>query len=360
MKVLVTGHNGYIGSVMVRSLQAAGHEVVGLDTYFFADCTFGPPSPDPVALRVDIRDVQPAHLQGFDAIVHLAALCNDPLGDLDPATTYEINHRASVRLARAAKTAGVPRFLFASSCSLYGVAGEAMLDEQASFNPITPYGRSKVLVEHDVAALADQHFSPTFLRNATAYGVSPRLRADVVVNNLVAAAYTSGEVAIQSDGTAWRPLVHVEDFCRAFLAVLHAPRPLIHNAAFNVGRSEENYQVRALADLVQRAVRGSRVTYAPGGGPDPRSYRVDCSKLAVTLPEFRPQWTVPQGIAQLCEAYRTFGLTREDFCGSRFLRVLHIQELQREGRVDSALRWQHGAGERTAADAVWQPAKVGS
>lgn len=348
MKVLVTGHNGYIGSVMVRMVQAAGHDVVGLDTYFFEDCTLGPPTPDVPALRLDLRDVQPAHLQGFDAIIHLAALCNDPLGDLDPTTTYDINHRASVRLARAAKTAGVPRFLFASSCSLYGVAGDALLDEQATFNPITPYGRSKVLVEHDVAELADDRFTPTFLRNATAYGLSPRLRADVVVNNLVAAAYTTGEILVQSDGTPWRPLVHVEDFCRAFVAVLHAPRPLVHNVAFNVGRTDENFRVSELAEFVRQAVPGSHVTYAPSGAPDPRSYRVDCSKLAATLPEFQPQWTVPRGVEQLCEAFRAYGLTREDFGGSRFMRVRHIQALQRTGRVDGELRWQPAASRSLA------------
>ncbi len=269
MKVLVTGHNGYIGSVMVRMVQAAGHDVVGLDTYFFEDCTLGPPTTDVPAQRLDLRDVEPAHLGGFDAVIHLAALCNDPLGDLDPEITYDINHRASVRLARAAKAAGVQRFLFASSCSLYGVAGEDMLDEQAAFNPITAYGRSKVLVEQDVAPLADDRFTPTFLRNATAYGVSPRLRADVVVNNLVAAAHTTGEILVQSDGTPWRPLVHVEDFCRAFLAVLHAPRPLVSNVAFNVGRSEENYRVSELAEFVRQAVPGSRVTYSPNGAPRP-------------------------------------------------------------------------------------------
>lgn len=343
MKVLVTGHNGYIGSVMVPMVQAAGHDVVGLDTYFFEDCTFGPPSPDVPALRLDLRDVQPAQLHGFDAIIHLAALCNDPLGDLDPTTTYEINHRASVTLAQAAKIAGVQRYLYASSCSLYGIAEDAFLDERAAFNPITPYGRSKVLVEHDVAGLADDRFTPTFLRNATAYGVSPHLRADVVVNNLVGAAYTTGEVVVQSDGTPWRPLVHVEDICRAFVAVLHAPCALVRNVAYNVGRTEENYRVSDLAEFVRQAIPGSRVTYAPGGGPDPRSYRVDCSRLAAVLPEFRPQWTVPQGIEQLREAFRTSNLTRDEFAGSRFMRVRHIQELQRQGRVDGALRWRPAA-----------------
>ncbi len=339
MNVLVTGHNGYIGSVMVGQLRAAGHQVSGLDTYLFEDCSFGEPAPDIQALRMDIRDVQVSHLRGFDAVVHLAALSNDPVGNINPECTYSINHLASVRLARLAKEAGVPRFLFASSCSLYGVAGEKMLNEDAAFSPITPYGWSKVLVERDVRELADKTFSPTFLRNATAYGLSPRLRFDVVVNNLVGFAHTTSEVLIQSDGTPWRPLVHVEDIGNAFLAVLHAPRELVHNEAFNVGRTEENYQVRELAQMVQETVPGSTVRYAEGAGPDPRCYRVDCSKLATTLLDFKPQWTVRRGIEQLYAAFKRYGLTRDEFLGSKYLRVKHILKLRKEGRVDADLRW---------------------
>src|SRR5690606_7581916 len=232
MRVLLTGSSGYVGSVMSRMLREAGHDVVGLDSDLFRDCTFGDDAPDRAVIRKDIRDVRAEDLAGFDAVIHLAALCNDPLGSMNPGLTAEINHRASVRLARLARSAGVPRFVFASSCSLYGVAGQEMLDERAAFNPVTPYGLSKVQVEQDVARLATDEFSPTFMRNATAYGVSPRLRLDVVVNNLVAAAYATGQVLIQSDGTPWRPLVHVEDFSRAFIAVLHAPRERVHNQAF--------------------------------------------------------------------------------------------------------------------------------
>jgi len=338
MRVLLTGHTGYIGSVMAPMLRDAGHEVVGLDARFFASCTLGPP-PDDGGTPVDIRDVTPGTLAGVDAVVHLAALSNDPLGNLNAELTREINHRASVRLARAAKAAGAERFVFASSCSLYGVAGEGMLDETARFNPITAYGESKVLVERDVAGLADDGFSPTFMRNATAYGLSPRLRADVVVNNLVGYAFTTGQVLIQSDGTPWRPLVHVEDFCRAFLTVLGAPRERVHNQAFNVGRTAENYRVRDLADLVQGLVPGSRVRYAEGAGPDPRSYRVDCSRLEQTFPEYRPTWTVERGIVQLRDAFERNGLTEEEFLGDRYFRIKRIQYLQQAGRLDPDLRW---------------------
>src|SRR3982751_4940402 len=258
MRVLITGHNGYIGSVLAPMVRAAGHDIVGLDTFLFEGGTFGKDGSQIDALRMDLRDVEVDDLRGFDAVMHLAALSNDPLGDVNPQITYDINHLGSVRLARLAREAGVRRFIFASSCSLYGVAGDEMLTEKAAFNPITPYGVSKVLFERDVAELADDHFSPTFLRNSTAYGVSPRLRADVVVNNLVATAFATGEVLIQSDGTPWRPLVHIEDISRAFLAVLHAPRELIHNQAFNVGRTEENYRVRELGALVEQVVSGSK------------------------------------------------------------------------------------------------------
>jgi nucleoside-diphosphate-sugar epimerase len=283
-------------------------------------------------MRVDLRDVQVAHLYGFDAVMHLAALSNDPLGDVNPQITYDINHVGSVRLARLAKEAGITRFIFASSCSLYGVAGDEMLTEEAAFNPITPYGVSKVLFERDVSKLADDDFSPTFLRNSTAYGVSPRLRADVVVNNLVAIACTTGEVVIQSDGTPWRPLVHIEDITRAFLAVLHAPRE-------SVRRSEENYRVRDLGALVEQVVPGSRVRYAEGGGPDPRCYRVDCGKIARTLPEYQPQWTVRRGMEQLRDAFKANGLTREELLGDRYFRIKRIRALQAEGLLDASLRW---------------------
>lgn len=325
---------------MTGVLSRAGHALTGLDTYLYEGCDFGDDDDRQriSGMRKDVRDVGARDVEGFDAVIHLAALSNDPLGCLNEGCTLDINHLASVRLAEAAKAAGVPRFLFASSCSLYGASGDAMLTEGAAFNPITAYGLSKVRVEADVAQLADSAFSPTFLRNATAYGVSPRLRADVVVNNLVGLAYTTGEVLIQSDGSPWRPLVHVEDIAHAFLAVLEAPRDAVHNQAFNVGRTDENYQIRDLAEMVRGIVPGCTVRYADGGGPDPRCYRVNCDKLPATVPAFRARWTVRRGVAELYESFVRERLTRESF--SRFLRITHIENLVRDNRLDVALRWR--------------------
>jgi nucleoside-diphosphate-sugar epimerase len=289
-----------------------------------------------------VRDVEAGDLRGFDAVIHLAALSNDPLGCLNEACTLEINHLASVRLAEASKAAGIPRFLFASSCSLYGAATtDKILKEDADFNPITAYGVSKVLVESDVSKLADASFSPTFLRNATAYGLSPRLRADVVVNNLVGAAYTTGEILIQSDGTPWRPLVHIEDISRAFLAVLEAPRELVHNQAFNVGRTDENYQIHDVAEIVREVVPGCSIKYLEGGGPDPRCYRVNCDKLAATFPNLQLQWTVRRGVVELHEAFARHRLTADAF--DHFMRIKHIQKLLREQRLNQTLRWRTAA-----------------
>ncbi len=340
MRVLLTGQDGYIGAVMRPMLEAAGHRVVGLDTLLFRGCDFGPYEATPDLLQRDVRDVPAEALRGFDAVIHLAAISNDPLGDLNPECTYEINHRASVRLAKLARDAGVGRFLYASSCSVYGAASpEDVLSEEAAFSPLTPYGKSKVLVEADLHALADERFSPTCLRNATVYGVSPKLRGDLVVNNLVGWAFSTGRVLLKSDGTPWRPLVHVEDVGRAFLAVLEAPRELVHDEAFNVGAEGENYRIRDVADIVRDAVPGSAIGFAEGAGPDPRCYRVDFSKIAGRLPAFRPRWDVRRGATQLRDAFQKLGLSRDDLEGDRYLRIRRIKRLLEEGRLDRDLRW---------------------
>lgn len=339
MKVLLTGHKGYIGAVAAPMLRAAGHEVVGLDTDLFAGCDFGQQLAPIPEIRNDLRDLSEQDLRGFDAVVHLAALSNDPLGNLDSSVTYDINHKASVRLAELAKKSGVSRFIFSSSCSTYGAAGDHFLDETAALNPVTPYAESKVWVERDVSRFADDRFSPVYMRNATAYGASPRLRLDIVLNDFVAAAYTAGRVYIKSDGTPWRPIVHIRDIVGAMIAALAAPRETIHNQVFNVGLTEENYRMSELADIVAEVVPGCRIEYAPGGGPDKRCYRVSCDKIGRILPAFRPQWNARKGAQELFDAYRAARLTLADVERGRYTRITRIQELMNSGNVDHSLRW---------------------
>lgn len=343
MRVLVTGDRGYIGAVLVPFIQAAGHDVAGLDAGWYDGCDFGPAPTEIKTSTADIREVTAADLVGFDAVMHLAAISNDPIGHLNPAATYSVNAGGAIHAAAMAKSAGVPRFLFSSSCSLYGAAGDGPVAEDAAFHPVTPYGESKVLAEQGISALADDTFSPTYLRNATAYGSSPRLRADIVVNNLTGTAFTRGEVRLQSDGTPWRPLVHIEDISRAFLAALEAPREVIHDQAFNVGRDEDVVQIRDIALQVSEALNAP-VTFADGAGPDKRDYRVDFSKINEVLPAFRPEWTVPAGIRQLADDMARYGLQAEDFEGPRFVRLARIRELSAAGRLDNDLRLLDIAG----------------
>lgn len=340
MRLLVTGHKGYIGTVMVPLLQQAGHEVVGLDSDLYRNSTYGAAPPPVTEIIKDIRDVEKADLTGIQAIIHLAGLSNDVLGDLNADLTYEINHQASVRLAAMAKELGIARYVFASSCSNYGAAGDGFQDEHAALHPLTAYAKSKVMVERDVAALADDHFSPVFMRNATAYGVSPRIRFDIVLNNLTAWAYTTGHVLLKSDGTPWRPLVHIEDISRAALGAIEAPREVVHNQAFNVGQNSENYQMRTLAEIVKETVPNCEITFAEGAEPDQRNYRVDFTKYTQAFPGHALRWNVRDGAREIYESYRQIGLGRDDYEGPRYKRIAQIKYLLSSGQLSPALRWQ--------------------
>jgi len=341
MRVLVTGHKGYVGTILVPMLQAEGYEITGLDSDLYVGHNFVGNIQDVPYIRKDMRDIESSDLKGFDAVLHLAALSNDPLGNFNPDITYIINYHASVKLARLAKKVGVQRFIFSSSCSVYGASDGKMMSEESKPNPITPYGISKLRAEESISKLADASFSPAFLRSATAYGVSPMIRSDLVLNNLIGWALITGKVWLKSDGTPWRPIIHVEDMSRAFLAVLNAPRGLVHNQVFNVGTTEENYQMRDLAKIVKEVVPGSRIEYVKDAGPDKRNYRANCSKLARTLLEFRPQWNACKGAKQLNDVYKKFGFTSiEEFEGSPYNRIAQIKKLISIGRLDKNLHWR--------------------
>jgi nucleoside-diphosphate-sugar epimerase len=341
MKILVTGNNGYIGTALVPMAVSAGYDVLGLDSDLFETCIFGDAPASVPTIVKDLRDVEPEDVRGCDAVFHLAALSNDPLGDLAPWITYDINYHGAVRMAEVAKAAGVQRFIFSSSCSGYGASGGDWIDEDSPLSPVTPYGRSKVMAEQAILRLASSTFTPVILRNATAYGVSARLRFDLVLNNLVAWAHCTGQVFLKSDGTAWRPIAHIEDISRAFLAALEAPRDRVHCQIFNIGQTTENYRIREIAQMVQDVVPDSRIVFANRADADSRCYRVNCDKVTRMLPEFQPQWTAAKGARQLIDAYQKTGLILGDFEGPRFKRIDHIKLLLASKRIDETMRWNY-------------------
>lgn len=341
MKVLVTGNNGYIGNVMCPMLLEEGFEVIGLDTNYFSDCLFGDKKVTIEQIVKDIRQVQADDFKGIQAVIHLAGLSNDPMGELNPGLTEEINLAASAWCAQLAKQAGVERFVFASSCSVYGIAEEGKaITEAGELNPVTAYAKSKIGTEEALHKLADKDFSPVLMRNATVYGSSPLLRLDLVVNNLTAWGYTTGKIKIMSDGSPWRPLIHIQDFSRAFIAALKAPKKLIHDQIFNVGQNSENYQVRDLGDAVKSVIPNCTVEYTGEHGADTRTYRVDFTKINTVLKDyFKPAWNVKKGVEQLYGDYRAYGLDFASFQGEKYIRLKHLSLLQEQGKLDNKFYW---------------------
>jgi nucleoside-diphosphate-sugar epimerase len=339
VRLLVTGTDGYIGCVMAPYLADAGHEVVGLDTGYFTEALLGaPPFAGYRTIVKDVRAVSREDLDSIDAVVHLAGLSNDALGELSRRVTFDINHRATMRLAWLCKAAGVSRFVYASSCSIYGRSSADIVDEGSPFDPQTDYAVCKMLDERELSDLADDTFSPTFLRNATAYGASPRMRFDLVVNNLTALAWTTNRIAMVSDGTPWRPIVHVLDICRAFRAALEAPRATVHDRVFNVGRTDENYQIRDIASTIAHVFPGCEVTFGKAD-PDQRSYRVSFDRVATTLPGFACEWDLTRGASQLRQLYERTGLTPEMFRQRPFTRIKQLQHLLATAQIDAEFYW---------------------
>jgi nucleoside-diphosphate-sugar epimerase len=338
-RILVTGNNGYIGSVMAPWLKRAGYDVVGLDTYYFLDCTLVPDLAEIPTIRKDLREIEASDLRSFEAVVHLAALSNDPIGNLNESWTREINLEGSIRLAEMAKRAGVRRFVFSSSCIMYGMSEAALVNEESPLAPQTEYARSKVEAEMAIQDLADDRFSPTFCRNGTVYGLSPRMRFDTVLNNLMGIAFTTGRVEIHSDGTPWRPVVHVEDVSRAFQAVLEAPLEDIHNQAFNTGADELNHQVRELGEIVAETVPNCELVFVPQPGADQRTYKADFAKFKRTFPNFEFRWTARAGARELYEAFKATGLTHADFTDDRFTRLKWLRRLLDQQHLDGSLHW---------------------
>lgn len=326
MKVLVTGHKGFIGVHLVDLLKAQGHFVVGCDLNLFQGCEWTSYVQPDKELIKDVRSLSQKDLEGIDCVMHLAAISNDPMGELNADITYSINRDASIRLASLAKKSGVPRFLFASSCSIYGRGEKLDLDEQAALNPQSAYAASKIEAEAGIRVLADNHFSPAFLRNATAYGYSPMLRLDLVVNNLLGCAYSRGDIRIMSDGSPWRPLIHSRDIARAFIAFLNAPREAIHNKAINVGANVENYQVKDIADKVQRLIPNANIVFTGEVGADPRNYRVNFDLLSRALPQFKLEYTLDKGMDELHRQFVERRFTLSDFEGDKFVRLRTLKK----------------------------------